>query len=159
MKARLALLLGLSAACSLEPKYTRPRAPVPEHLPQGEAYSNPTAKTGSDAAASGDKAALSWRALFLHPSLRHYVTVALGHNRDLRAALADMRAARAQHAFARAQVWPNIGVTAAADLGTMRQGRPLHDYSLLVGAEAFEIDVFGRLRSLSNRARELYFSS
>jgi multidrug efflux system outer membrane protein len=41
----------------------------------------------------------------------------------------------------------------------MRQGRPLHDYSLLVGAESFEVDVFGRLRSLSNRARELYFSS
>jgi multidrug efflux system outer membrane protein len=159
VKARLALLLALCAACSLEPKYTRPRAPVPAQLPQGEAYSNPTTQTGSDAAVSGDKAALSWRALFLHPSLRRFVTVALGHNRDLRAALADMRAARAQHAFARAQVWPNIGISAGADLGTMRQGRPLHDYSLLVGAEAFEIDVFGRLRSLSNRARELYFSS
>lgn len=159
MKTFLPWLLVLCAACSLEPKYTRPRAPVPAHFPQGEAYSNPAAKTGSDAAASGDKAALSWRALFLHPSLRRFVTIAIGHNRDLRAAMADMRAARAQHAFARAQVWPNIGVTAGADLGTMRQGRPLHDYSLLVGAEAFEIDIFGRLRSLSNRARELYFSS
>ena len=155
MKARLLCLLALCAACSLEPKYTRPRAPVPARFPEGEAYPQP----GSPAAVSGDTAPLSWRALFLHPSLRRFVTVALGHNRDLRAALADMRAARAQHAFARAQVWPNIGLTAGADLGTMRQGRPLHDYSLLVGAEAFEIDVFGRLRSLSQRARELYFSS
>jgi multidrug efflux system outer membrane protein len=159
VRAALCLLLALCAACSLEPSYTRPRAPVPERFPQGEAYANPAAMSGSGAAASGDDKALSWQALFLHPSLRRLVTVALGNNRDLRAALADMRAARAQHAFARAQIWPNIGLSAGADLGTMRQGRPLHDYSLLVGAEAFEIDVFGRLRSLSNRARELYFSS
>lgn len=150
--AGLCVMLALYAACSFAPKYTRPRAPVPARFPEAEAYPKAAAVGGNDQA-------LSWRALFLHPSLRRLVAVALRHNRDLRAALADMRAARAQYAFARAQVWPQIGVTAGADLGTMRQGRPLHDYSLLVGAESFEIDVFGRLRNLSQRARELYFSS
>ena len=146
------LLCALCAACSLEPSYTRPKAPVPARFPEGDAYAGLAAQRGEDKA-------LSWRALFLHPNLRVFVGVALDHNRDLRGALADLRAARAQHALARAQVWPNIGVTAGADLGTMRQGRPLHDFSLLTGTEAFELDVFGRLRSLSHRAQELYFST
>jgi outer membrane protein, multidrug efflux system len=154
----LLCLCGVSA-CTLEPEYKRPKAPVPAQFPQGEAYGNAAAKSGSDAAASGDKQALSWRALFLHPSLRRLVTVALGNNRDLRGALADMQAARAQYDFARASVYPQIGVTAGADLGSMRQGRALHDYSLLAGTDSFELDVFGRLRSLSHRARELYFGS
>jgi outer membrane protein, multidrug efflux system len=155
MRALLVALLLSAAACSFEEPYTRPTAPVPARFPEGAAYSDPAAKSGT---VSRDDKALSWRALFLHPSLRRLVAGALGSNRDLRGALADMRMARAQYDLARASVWPTIGVTAGANL-TSYQGRALPAYNLLAGTEGFEIDVFGRLRSLSHRARELYFSS
>src|ERR1700712_3864581 len=70
-----------------------------------------------------------------------------------------MRAARAQYALARASVYPNIGVTASADFLRSRPLGNTQDFSLLLGAQDFELDVFGRLRSLSQRARELYFGS
>jgi multidrug efflux system outer membrane protein len=139
---------------------------VPARFPSGEAYGSPDSASApapntSKAAASGSNevAALSWRALFLHPSLRRLVSVALGHNRDVRAALADVHAARASYALARANVYPNIGLTASADFMRSRQLGATQDFNLLLGAGDFELDVFGRLRSLSHRARELYIGS
>lgn len=156
--AQLCCAVWLFGGCSFEPQYSRPRAPVPAHFPQGEAYAGAAAASGAPAADSSKPQKLSWRALFLHPSLRRVVTVALSDNRDLRGAIADMKAARAQYAFARAGVYPSLGVVAGVDL-RRREGDNIHDFSLLAGAESFELDVFGRLRSLSKRARELYFSS
>ena len=58
-----------------------------------------------------------------------------------------------------AELGTELGVTASADFMRSRQLGTSQDFNLLLGAENFELDVFGRLRSLSHRARELYFGS
>ena len=148
----LACASAACLACSFEPEYRRPRAPVPQRWPQGEAYAGIAADSGTRP--------LRWQDLFLHPGLKRVTERALAHNRDLRVALANVQSARAAYALARARTFPSLGVSADANLaGTRSSGVFLHEYGLMLGASEFELDVFGRLRSLSHAARERYLAS
>lgn len=152
MRARVSCMVLLCAACSFDPSYKRPRAPVPQQWPQGEAYSGRAADSG--------KGAWRWQELFQHQGLRRVTERALQNNRDLRVALANVRSARAEYALARSRMYPSVGVTAGADLvATRRDGWQQHDLGLLLGATDWEIDVFGRLQSLSRAAQERYLAS
>lgn len=149
MRAAL-MLLPLMAACSLEPQYQRPRAPVPERFPQGEAYAAP----------AHDYRRPEWHQLIVSAQLQAVVQKALVHNRDLRVAAADIASARAQYALARAGMYPTIALTADASVReNLRAKLGPQLYELQVGTTAYEIDLFGRLRSQSHAAREAYFAS
>lgn len=77
------LLPALLAGCiSLDPDYQRPAAPVPATLP----YSTASSSTAAD---------IPWQETVTEPKLRQVITLALGSNRDLRQAIADIEAARA----------------------------------------------------------------
>lgn len=152
-------LLALSAlsACSLEPHYSRPQAIVPQHWPSGDAY----APQGAAALPS-----VAWRDIFADPALQAIIAQALANNQDLRAALANVALARAQYRVQRADIFPDIAGSASA---TTRQNpetgqnivnagadRTRTTYQLQGGTSAWEIDLFGRLRSLSRSAFNLY---
>jgi outer membrane protein, multidrug efflux system len=87
------------------------------------------------------------------------VETALVEKRDLRVAAAGIVSARAQYALARANVLPTIGVNAGAALSGNLKGDLVQNYNLQLGTTEFEIDLFGRLRSLSHAALEAYFAS
>ena len=145
-------VLLLCCACSFDPRYERPRAPVPQRWPQGEAYAALAADSGARP--------LRWQELFLHPGLRVLTGRALEHNRDLRVALANVRSARASYALSRSRMYPTVvATTGATVVGTRSAGIGQHDFDLLLGASDFELDVFGRLASLSRAARERYLAS
>ena len=152
--ALLAALAALAAACtSMAPSYQRPAAPVPASLPGG------TASGGTASAA-----ALPWRAFVREPRLQRILEQALAQSRDLRRAVLNIETARAQYRIQRAQALPSIDAvaqvaasrsTAGSDNATATSAL----YSAQVGLAAWEIDVFGRLRSLSDSKLQAYFST
>ena len=148
---RLALLSCTSAlaACNLAPNYERPAPPVPPAWPSGAAY------PAADAAV---KAGLPWDALIGDERLRTVIERALANNRDLRVTLANVLAARAQYRIRRAAQLPTVTADTGATL-SRRNGQRQDSYSADVGFSAFEIDLFGRLRNLSEAALQSYLAT
>lgn len=167
MIRRAAALLAITAltACSFEPAYRRPAPAVPAALP--------------DAGQAETLAAIDYRQVFLDPKLIALIDRALANNQDLKAALANVRSARALVTVARADLFPqldgsaglttgdssnetrgNTGATNAAGgngNGASTGGRRT-TYNADLGV-SWEIDLFGRLRSLNNAAFDTYLGS
>ncbi|WP_390901748.1 efflux transporter outer membrane subunit [Sphingomonas alpina] len=160
----LALLLAgvsLSACTSMAPKYARPEAPVPASWPAGDAYLKQSEAT---------LPSVSYRDIFRDDRLRRIIEQALINNRDLRVAAANIVAARAQYRIQRADLLPQVDASASvtrADSGTGRtntggsavSGGARTNYSTDLGITAFEIDLFGRVRSLTDAAQNRYFAT
>lgn len=163
--AALALLSG----CSMAPKYVQPDLPVPASWPVGDAY-----LAESEAALP----AMTYREVFVDARLVQAIEQALANNRDLRVAAANIQAARAQFRIQRANQLPQIGAAAGGtrfDNGTANQNRnqdidigndPAASrstagtrYTADVSTAAFELDLFGRLQSLSDAALNRYFAT
>ncbi|HZJ63752.1 MAG TPA: efflux transporter outer membrane subunit [Kofleriaceae bacterium] len=143
-------MAGGAGCASMAPDYQRPAAPIPASLPGGE---------GTASAAD-----LPWRQFVREPRLAQVVDQALAQSRDLRRAALSIEAARAQYRIQRAQSLPSIDATAAVT--TVRQISGADNaaatatlYGVNVGLAGWEIDVFGRLRSLSDARLQAYFST
>jgi multidrug efflux system outer membrane protein len=152
------ILLG---GCSLAPKYTRPEPPVPAQWPSGAAYEG--AQTAANVSQAPD---LSWREFFPDEKLRKLVGTALENNRDLRVSALNVERARALYGIQRAEMLPTVGATAGgirqrmpADLSSTGKRATVEQYSVDLGVFAWEIDFFGRIRSLKDRALEEYLAT
>ncbi|HKR86619.1 MAG TPA: efflux transporter outer membrane subunit [Phenylobacterium sp.] len=152
-------LTGLAlGGCTLEPHYARPAPAIPPAWPAGPAYA-PTQ-------AAEPLPALSYRDLFRDPQLLGLIDQALAHNQNLGAALANVEIARAQYRIQRAELFPSVEANASTGQARARQGASglsaspvttrTHEADL---SAAFEIDLFGRLRSLSHAARQQYLAT
>ena len=154
-------LLSLSA-CSLDPHYVRPDAPVASAYPDGPAYGHEPAGTETSTPAAGD---LGWRDFLTDPHLQQLVQIALQNNRDLRVAVLTVQELQAEFRIQSAALFPQVSAFAdrtrqrtPADLSASGQSVTAGSYS--VGASfGWEIDLFGRLRSLREAALEQYFAS
>jgi len=136
------------AGCNMAPTYVRPAAPVPAALPTGEAY----------APAQAGAAGLPWTQLVGDTKLQAVIERALANNRDLRATLANVQAARAQYRIQRANQLPTVTGDASAAFVRQNDARQ-NSYSADIGFGAFEIDLFGRLRNLSESALQSYLAT
>lgn len=157
----LVALLAL-AGCDMAPRYVRPAMPVPAALP-----------AAGDGAATANPADVAWRDFFVDDRLRRLIALALDNNRDLRVAVANVAAARAQYHVQRAGILPTIGVSGAptyqktpAGLGSVAStaGQAAGSatradiYQANVGVSAWEIDLFGRIRDLTKASQEQFFA-
>jgi multidrug efflux system outer membrane protein len=165
--AAVAALLG---ACTLEPHYQRPASPV--RALQGGA-------AGGTAAAD-----IGWREFFPDPQLQQLIALALAQNRDLRVAALNVQSAQAQYRIQRAQLFPTVDASATEQIDripvgvleaeappglagaggggkqiALPSGITTHTYDVGVGFTHYELDLFGRIRSLSHAALQQYFSS
>jgi len=154
---RRLLILASAAAlagCSLEPHYVRPAAAVPGTWPVGAAYAPATPAA---------PAPVDYRDIFRDPRLQAVIARALAGNQDLQAALANVEIARAQYRGQRAEQLPHVDATAGASENheAARAGadRTTRSFDAEVGFNAFELDLFGRLRSLSHAALQEYLAS
>lgn len=139
----LTALSILISGCALAPKYIRPEAPVAADWP---------VQAPVDAAATST-ASLTWRDLFTDPRLQASIDLALKQNRDLRIAALTVEKAQAAYRIARADLVPAID----ASLSQPRSNTG-HRYTADVGFSAYELDLFGRVRSLNQAAVETFFA-
>lgn len=152
------MLTTILGGCSFIPEYQRPDAPVSAQWPKGDAY-------GAEAY---DAAALEtgWQDFFRSGALQGLITTALKNNRDLRVAALNVEAARAAYRVQRADLLPSVD----AGVSMSRQGVPENasssgrdsissQYTANVATTAFELDVFGRIRSLNEKALQDYLAT
>ena len=154
-------LLAALAGCSLIPHYDRPDLPTATDYPTGPAF------TGRGAPSAGGVAAgdLGWRDFFVDPVLQDLIALSLANNRDLRVAAENVVAAYAQYQVQHASLFPTIDVAGSANFerdAPGQEGSPtplhIHAYSLGLSAASYELDLFGKIRSLSQEAQEKYLS-
>ena len=149
------LTLGLAiSGCSLAPEYQRPTAPIPDQWQLG----------GANRAVTEQQT--DWQQFVVDPGQRALVRQALSNNRSLRQTLLDMEAARAQYGIPHADRMPNIGLDASgqrqrmpADVSTSGGAETQSQYQVGLGLAAFELDLFGRVRNLSEAALQSYLAS
>lgn len=151
----IAIALATSSACSLIPEYMRPQAPVPETFPHTE-----------ETTAATPLSEISWQEYFADTQLRQVIGLALENNRDLRIAALNIDKARALYRIQRADLYPSIGITGTGtaqrvpgDLSPDGESSTTHQYSATIGFSAYELDFFGRIRSLNAQALEEYLGT
>jgi multidrug efflux system outer membrane protein len=145
------------AGCSLTPAYQRPEAPIPAQWQE---------KTDAGDAPASAAATLDWQDFVTDPQLRKLIELALENNRDLRQTLLDVEAARAQYRIQRADRLPGIDAQGTGtrqrvpgDLRTPGSPAVQSNYQAGLGLTAFELDLFGRVRDLSQAAVEEYLAT
>lgn len=152
------ILMVLLAGCTLAPKYDRPEAPVPKTWPSGPSY--------QDTKQAPQASQLPWRDFITDPRLREVVAVALANNRDLRVTGLNVEKAKAMFGISRATLLPIVNATGnwyqervPADLSSSGNIYTAEKYSVNLGLAAWEIDFFGRIRSLKDAALEQYLAT
>jgi multidrug efflux system outer membrane protein len=153
----LVFIAGLaSGACTMAPRYQQPAAPVQPAYEHTE-----VASTAPVAQAPGD---IGWKEFFPDPELQDLLARALVNNRDLRIATLNVEAARAQYRIQRSDLVPSVDAQGSstnarlpASLSPTGQSELTRTYSAGFGVSAFELDLFGRVRSLRRAALEDYF--
>ncbi len=146
----VAVAVTVLDGCSLIPDYQRPTAPVPAQYAQAPAAS---------AAVPG------WRDFFRDPALQQLLQTALTNNRDLKVAVLNVQAYRAQYRIQRADLLPAVTANATAtrartpaDLSQTGSSSVGGEYAVNLGISAYELDLFGRVRSLSDAALQNYLA-
>ena len=151
MKRAVSLPALLSTACAtMEPAYQRPDPAIPASWPIGDPYLVQV-EVGLPV--------LTYQQVFQDPRLQTLIAQALLNNRDLMVAASNIAAAREQYHIQRAQQLPTVnaaaGVTATGD----KDNTASADYQAGITVPNFEIDLFGRIRSLSHAQLERYFAT
>jgi len=151
-----ALAALLTACVSLDPHLETPALPTPNAWPQGPAYASPPATAAA--------ALPAWRDFYAYPKLRQLIEIALRENRDLRIAALNIERSRAAHRVQRSELVPNIdglaqGVSQQAPPALGGTGETTRQYSATIGVTAFELDFFGRVRSLNRAALQRYLAT
>jgi multidrug efflux system outer membrane protein len=158
------VVLCLAGCIDLAPAYHRPASPVPARFPVGPAYPSVPAAPSPLA---------SWREFFSDSKLRDVIEAALANNRDLRMAVANIAAARAQYHVQRAALFPKVDASASANYGqeplsvvsggAVAPGKSTEFnerlYSVGAGFTAWQLDLFGKVRDLTRAAQEQYFAT
>ncbi|MFP3249528.1 MAG: efflux transporter outer membrane subunit, partial [Paraburkholderia sp.] len=156
----------LATACTMEPHYDRPAAPVSGSFPTDGVYSTqPGAANGGARSANGQAAAdIGWRNFFVDPRLQRLIEIALKNNRDLRVSVLNIQQAQAQYRVARSSLFPTINAAGSeaktrtpADLSLPGQELSTQ-YSVGLNA-SWELDFFGRIRSLKDQALDQYLAT
>ena len=154
-------LLFLSGCATMAPIYARPAPPVPGTWPSGEAYGRAEAKEGAPSAAD-----LPWGDFFLNGSLRKVISLALSNNRDLRAVALAVERSRALYGIRRADLLPGVDATGGGSVARIQetltgtgQADTSRQYDVGLAVAGYELDLFGRVRSLKDRALSEYLAT
>ena len=143
-------LLTMLPGCSMAPAYHQPALPVPASWPVGDAYLKQ-----QEAALP----AYSYRDVLVDPRLIAVINQALANNQDVRRAAANIAAARAQYQVQRAELLPQLDLGASYRRSDSGVSAGADSFALQGSVSGYEVDLFGRLRSLGDAAQNRYFAS
>jgi multidrug efflux system outer membrane protein len=151
------VLAAVLSGCTLMPSYERPAVPVPANYPTENA---------ADTAGSPAAADVGWRDFFADERLRQIIALALSNNRDLRVAVLNIEKSRAQYRIQESELFPAVNASGSgsarrtpADLSQTGQAEIGRQYSAEVGFSAYELDLFGRVRSLNTQAAQQFLAT
>ncbi len=152
-------LLVFLAGCTMIPKYERPEAAVPAAWPDG--------RPGEPESGSlTNVASIPWQDFYVDPGLRQVIELALTNNRDLRAAVLRIEKTRELYRIQRADLLPTVKSSGFgtsqqlfANVDTFEKSVRVEYYTVNLGFSAYELDIFGRIRSLKARALEEYLAT
>ncbi|MFT7723907.1 MAG: efflux transporter outer membrane subunit [Roseateles sp.] len=150
MPTLLAASLALAGCVSMAPAYERPATPVAAQWPV------PQAAAAADARAAAD---LGWREFFTDPRLQALIEQALANNRDLRVAVLNVERAQAQYGVQRADRLPTVAAAGGQTATRAPGGAITRQYSATLGISAYELDLFGRVKSLTDAALQQYLAT
>jgi multidrug efflux system outer membrane protein len=167
MKRKLFLLLiaviFIATGCTMAPEYKRPESPVPSKWPAGKAYIY-AEDAGYESAPAASS--LSWREFITDTRLQKIIENALKNNRDLRVAILNVERAEAYYGIQRAELLPSVNALGGwsrqhvpADLSSTGTAMTSERYDVNMGIASWEIDLFGRIRSLKDKALEEYLAT
>ena len=171
MKRAIAVAALLATSCTtMEPRYARPSPSIPASWPVGDPYL---------VAAEAGLPAVTYKQVFTDTRLQTLIAQALDNNRNLMAAAANVAAAREQYRIQRAQQFPTLDANAGATLsgnrgggsgsgangngtgtgGSRGSGGVSAQFQAGLSVPSYEVDLFGRLRSLTDVELNRYFST
>lgn len=165
MKRNQFILVGLTVAllggCTLTPQYTRPEAPISSSWPSGPAYEDSLALPTAPEATT-----IRWQDFFPDPRLQKVIETALANSRDLKLAALNVERARAIYGIRRVDLLPTVDASGSwykaripVDISGNEKSPTIEQYDLSFGIASWEIDFFGRIRSLKDKALEEYFAT
>src|SRR5882757_6932704 len=172
------------SACTLAPHYGRPESPVPDRWPSDTAAANTTGSVDVSASGQPSRAGIGdpsitadqigWRDFFADPRLQRLIGIALDNNRNLRIAVLNVAASEAEYRVQRGALFPAISATGSGIVEKLPanaavpfsglggsgggSGDTIHYYSAGIGFTSYELDLFGRERSLTTQAFEGYLA-
>ncbi len=157
----LGTVLFLAGCATMAPQYERPAAPVPTAWPNGPAYKEVSGKPAEKPTAD-----IPWQEFFVDPQLRKVIALALENNRDLRVAALNIERSQALYQIQRSDLFPKVDANASATYQRISEafsgtGLPenIHQYNVGLGVSSYELDLFGRVRSLKDQALEQYLAT
>jgi len=150
--AALSLSLLFAGCASMAPDYQRPEAPVPDNLPSADI-------DGQNAVDNLKSAReLPWQDFIKDSRLEQVISLALANNRDLRATIANVAAARAAYRVQSADQFPSLDAGISGSR-SRANGRVSSSWEASGGLSSYEIDLFGKNRDLTEAELESYYAS
>lgn len=153
------------AGCTLMPRYHRPEAPISQTWPKVPGHRE--TPTGAASNTFGVPAAdIGWRDFFRDARLQALIELALTNNLDLRVAVLNVEQTRALYRVQRNELVPTVDINANGTrqripfgFGGKGQGFTSSQFNVNLGVAQYELDLFGKVRSLKKQALETYFAT
>lgn len=141
----------LGTACQNIEQYQKPEVALAENYPNraGQEYR-----------------ALAWADYINDPTLIQVVNLALEHNHDLKISALRISEAQAAYGIQRSELFPTIGGNAQyergripGDLSPLGRSMTTDQYFIGLGMNQWELDLWGRIRSLNDAALQQFFAT
>ena len=142
----LPVMILMLAGCTMIPKYQQPASPVAPAYP------------GATGTKAGHSAELAWTNFFADERLKQLITLALTNNCDFQVAVLNVEESQAQYRITRSASFPTVDASGSYQK-SHAAGVTLDQWNASLGATAYEVDLFGRVRSLNRQALEQYFAT
>jgi multidrug efflux system outer membrane protein len=140
------LIAATLCGCTMMPAYQRPSAPVSAQFP-GLAVTN-----------ESRAADIAWGNFFAEERLKSLINLALSNNLDLRVAVLNVEESRAEYRITRSASFPAVEGSGSY-ARSHAAGLDTREWNASLGTTAWELDLFGRVRSLNRQALEKYFAT
>lgn len=154
----IAAALTLSGCAALQPTLPEPDAQIGDQWQTGRNQSPPV-ESAENTFGTLDASEIGWRNFVTDPQLEQLIELSLENNRDLRVAALNVERARAQYRIQRADRIPSVNGTAAMTRTGGDAVAEIEQYEAKLGIASYEIDLFGRVKSLSDAALQNYLAT
>ena len=160
-KLSLISLICLAGCSTMAPKYSQPALPVPAEWPKTDTPHTASAKVDQKTTAD-----IPWQEFIVDVKLKKLIDLAIKNNRDLKVASLNIERSRALYQIQRNDLLPKVDATAGAgfqripaDLSANGKSMTVEQYNIGLGISSYELDLFGRVRSLQEQALEQYLAT